>query len=113
MKDGFYDKVETELQGQNNTYYVGGLMAFELTERNSSYAMAMVRKNFGCADPLPRFPYVKVPTLPTFKCHWIRILNCHILTSQIYIFVEIVATKVRVAGQDTSKARRVERSGFS
>ncbi|KAL3519203.1 hypothetical protein ACH5RR_021792 [Cinchona calisaya] len=59
MKDGFYDRLETELQGQNNTYYVGGLMAFELTERNSSYAMALVRKHFSSSDPLPRFPYVK------------------------------------------------------
>ncbi|KAL0459272.1 UNVERIFIED_CONTAM: Long-chain-fatty-acid--AMP ligase FadD26 [Sesamum latifolium] len=59
IKNGFYDKVETELQGQRNTYYVGGLMAFELTERNSSYAMALVRRHFACDDPLPRFPYVK------------------------------------------------------
>ncbi|KAG5250029.1 AMP-dependent synthetase and ligase family protein [Salix suchowensis] len=41
MKGGFYDKLESELQGQRNTFYVGGLMAFELTERNSSYAMAL------------------------------------------------------------------------
>lgn len=60
MKAGFYDKLETELQGQQNTYYIGGLMAFELTERNSSYAMALVRKHFANADPLPRLPYVKV-----------------------------------------------------
>ncbi|KAI3449916.1 hypothetical protein Pfo_006581 [Paulownia fortunei] len=59
IKDGFYDKVETKLQGQQNTYYIGGLMAFELTERNSSYAMALVRRHFACDDPLPRFPYVK------------------------------------------------------
>lgn len=60
MKNGFYDKVETELQGQNNTYYIGGLMAFELTERNSTYAMALVRRHFASDEPLPRFPYVKV-----------------------------------------------------
>ncbi|KAK6164222.1 hypothetical protein DH2020_001086 [Rehmannia glutinosa] len=59
IKDGFYDKVENELQGQQNTYYIGGLFAFELTERNSSYAMALVRKHFALDDPLPRFPYVK------------------------------------------------------
>ncbi|KAG8389051.1 hypothetical protein BUALT_Bualt02G0189100 [Buddleja alternifolia] len=59
MKNGFYEKVETELQGQQNTYYIGGLMAFELTERNSSYAMALVHRHFACDDPLPRFPYVK------------------------------------------------------
>lgn len=60
MKHGFYDKVEKELQGANNTYYIGGLMAFELTERNSTYAMALVRTHFACDDPLPKFPYVKV-----------------------------------------------------
>ncbi|KAL0418546.1 UNVERIFIED_CONTAM: hypothetical protein Sradi_1268100 [Sesamum radiatum] len=42
MKDGFYDKLEFLLQGQQNTYYAGGLMAFELTERNSSYALELV-----------------------------------------------------------------------
>ncbi|KAG9450664.1 hypothetical protein H6P81_010629 [Aristolochia fimbriata] len=59
MKKGFYEKLETELQGSQNTYYVGGLMAFELTERNSSYAMALVCKHFADDDPLPKFPYVK------------------------------------------------------
>ncbi|EYU46303.1 hypothetical protein MIMGU_mgv1a021307mg [Erythranthe guttata] len=59
IKDGFYDKIETQLQGQNNTYYIGGLMAFELTERNSSYAMSLIRKHFASDDPLPKFPYVK------------------------------------------------------
>ncbi|KAI3705436.1 hypothetical protein L1987_75673 [Smallanthus sonchifolius] len=59
MKEGFYDKMENELQGQQNTYYVGGLVAFELTERNSSYAMNLVRKHFANDDPLPKFPYVK------------------------------------------------------
>mgnify|MGYP004723960213 CR=1 FL=1 len=60
MKEGFYDRLETELQGQMNTYYVGGLMAFELTERNSSYAMALMQKHFGSSEPLPKFAYVKV-----------------------------------------------------
>ncbi|KAH6757202.1 hypothetical protein C2S53_017070 [Perilla frutescens var. hirtella] len=59
MKQGFYDRIEKELQGEHSTYYVGGLMAFELTERNSSYAMALVGRHFACDDPLPRFPYVK------------------------------------------------------
>ncbi|XP_050371520.1 uncharacterized protein LOC126789414 [Argentina anserina] len=59
MMNGFYDKVESELQGMRNTYYVGGLMAFELTERNSSYAMALVCKHFANDNPLPKFPYVK------------------------------------------------------
>ncbi|KAF9603315.1 hypothetical protein IFM89_034664 [Coptis chinensis] len=52
---GFYEKLESELQGLNNTYYVGSLMAFELTERNSSYAMASRR----ASRSLLFFPYVK------------------------------------------------------
>ncbi|KAK9941290.1 hypothetical protein M0R45_017901 [Rubus argutus] len=59
MMNGFYDKLESELQGVRNTYYVGGLMAFELTERNSSYAMALVCKHFANDNPLPKFPYAK------------------------------------------------------
>ncbi|KAJ1377059.1 Trimeric LpxA-like superfamily [Sesbania bispinosa] len=59
MKNGFYEKLESELQGSRNTYYVGGLMAFELTERNSSYAMAMICKNFATSSDLPVFPYTK------------------------------------------------------
>lgn len=60
MKDGFYEKFESELQGLRNTYYVGGLMAFELTERNSSYAMGLVCKHFANKNPSPSFPYAKV-----------------------------------------------------
>uniref|UniRef100_A0A6V7QWC8 4-coumarate--CoA ligase n=1 Tax=Ananas comosus var. bracteatus TaxID=296719 RepID=A0A6V7QWC8_ANACO len=59
MKNGFYERLESELQGFQNTYYVGGLMAFELTERNSSYAMAMVCKHFGNDNEVPVFPYSK------------------------------------------------------
>ncbi|CAK8536019.1 unnamed protein product [Lathyrus sativus] len=59
MKNGFYEKLESELQGSRNTYYVGGLMAFELTERNSSYAMALMCKNFANSSDLPVFPYTK------------------------------------------------------
>ncbi|KAJ9555327.1 hypothetical protein OSB04_009941 [Centaurea solstitialis] len=59
MKDGFYEKLEQQLQGQNNTFYVGGLMAFELTERNSSYALSLVAKHFANDNPKPSFPYVK------------------------------------------------------
>ncbi|KAK7261575.1 hypothetical protein RIF29_27889 [Crotalaria pallida] len=59
MKDGFYEKLESELQGSRNTYYVGGLMAFELTERNSSYSMALMCKNFASSNDLPMFPYTK------------------------------------------------------
>ena len=60
MKNGFYEKLESELQGSRNTYYVGGLMAFELTERNSSYAMALMCKNFATSSDMPMFPYTKV-----------------------------------------------------
>ncbi|XP_022754296.1 uncharacterized protein LOC111302760 [Durio zibethinus] len=59
MKNGFYERFESELQGQRNTYYVGGLMAFELTERNSFYAMALICKHFANNNPSPVFPYVK------------------------------------------------------
>ncbi|KAH7674098.1 Catalase mono-functional hem-containing protein [Dioscorea alata] len=59
VKSGFYEKLECELQGFQNTYYVGGLMAFELTERNSSYAIAMVCKHFTTDNAMPIFPYVK------------------------------------------------------
>ncbi|KAI3992213.1 hypothetical protein MKX01_021621 [Papaver californicum] len=66
MKDGFYGKLESELQGMQNTYYVGGLMAFELTERNSSYAVALVCKHFANDNSLPMYPYVK-RLLPLLK----------------------------------------------
>ncbi|XP_057823986.2 uncharacterized protein LOC131036178 [Cryptomeria japonica] len=58
MKAGFYDRLE-ELQGQENTYYVGGLMAFELTELNSTHAIDLVCKHFGSDVHNPPFPYVK------------------------------------------------------
>ncbi|KAK3408603.1 hypothetical protein EUGRSUZ_J00812 [Eucalyptus grandis] len=59
MKDRFYERIESELQGHRNTYYVGGLFAFELTERNSSYAMALICKHFASANSFPTLPYVK------------------------------------------------------
>ncbi|PHU29471.1 hypothetical protein BC332_01564 [Capsicum chinense] len=34
-------------------------MAFELTERNASYAMALMRKHFASNSAMPAFPYVK------------------------------------------------------
>ncbi|XP_022986226.1 uncharacterized protein LOC111484046 [Cucurbita maxima] len=58
MEDGFYKRLELELQGSLNTYYVGGLMAFELTERNSSYAMTLVCKHFA-NNSSPMFSYAK------------------------------------------------------
>ncbi|KAI3421631.1 uncharacterized protein J3R85_011981, partial [Psidium guajava] len=66
MKDGFYERVESELQGHRNTHYVGGLFAFELTERNSSYAMAQICKHFASANSLPTFPYVKEAMAPGY-----------------------------------------------
>ncbi|XP_077254119.1 uncharacterized protein LOC143893052 [Tasmannia lanceolata] len=66
MKCGFYEKLESELQGSQNTYYVGGLMAFELTERNSSYSVGLVCKYFANDSALPTFPYVK-RLLPLFS----------------------------------------------
>ncbi|XP_076931501.1 uncharacterized protein LOC143596677 [Bidens hawaiensis] len=72
MKDGFYEKVENRLQGQNNTYYVGGLMAFELTERNASYAFSLVLKHFASDNPEPSFPYIKrLFTMKPDNCSWI------------------------------------------
>ncbi|CAD5168058.1 unnamed protein product [Musa acuminata subsp. malaccensis] len=59
MKNGFFEKLETQLQGFQNTYYLGGLMAFELTERNSSYAMALVCNYFARRGEMPLIPYVK------------------------------------------------------
>ncbi|KAL7084478.1 hypothetical protein ACP275_14G225100 [Erythranthe tilingii] len=59
MKEGYYDKLEFLLQGQRNTYFVGGLMAFELTERNASYAFDLVRKHFSNDNQEPSYPYVK------------------------------------------------------
>ncbi|KAE8731628.1 Cell differentiation, Rcd1-like protein isoform 1 [Hibiscus syriacus] len=59
MKNGFYERLESELQGKRDTYYVGGLMAFELTERNASYSMALICKHFANNNSSPVFPYVK------------------------------------------------------
>jgi len=60
MKNGFYEKVESQLQGFQNTYFVGGLLAFELTERNALYSISAVCKHFAIASELPMIPYVKV-----------------------------------------------------
>uniref|UniRef100_K3YMP9 4-coumarate--CoA ligase n=1 Tax=Setaria italica TaxID=4555 RepID=K3YMP9_SETIT len=59
MKNGFYERVESELQGFQNTYYVGGLLAFELTERNALYSISTVCKHFAIDSDLPTIPYVK------------------------------------------------------
>ncbi|EPS61871.1 hypothetical protein M569_12922, partial [Genlisea aurea] len=76
MKNGFYDKLELLLQGQNNTYFVGGLMAFELTERNSAYSMALIRKHFADNSYEPRYPYVKrLLTLKSDQEDFINVVN--------------------------------------
>ncbi|XP_051217809.1 uncharacterized protein [Lolium perenne] len=59
MKDGFYEKFESQLQGFQNTYYVGGLLAFELTERNASYSIETVCKHFAVDVEQTVTPYVK------------------------------------------------------
>ncbi|MCO5574407.1 hypothetical protein L7F22_028192 [Adiantum nelumboides] len=56
MEDGFFDKLE-EMQGVNNTFYVGALMAFELTERNAAYSVNLMAKHF--ATTSENMKYVK------------------------------------------------------
>lgn len=58
MAEGFYDKLNM-LQGENNTYFLGALLAFELTERNVSYAFNLMGQCFGSREG---WPYVKVRT---------------------------------------------------
>ncbi|NER10009.1 NAD(P)-binding Rossmann-like domain-containing protein [Muriicola jejuensis] len=45
FKEGFYDRLE-EMQGKNNTYFTGGLMAFELIEPILNYSDSLVKKYF-------------------------------------------------------------------
>lgn len=45
MATGFYDDLEN-LQGQQNTFYVGGLLNFELVEMIMNYSKHLVEKNF-------------------------------------------------------------------
>ncbi|KAL6652550.1 hypothetical protein ACP70R_011475 [Stipagrostis hirtigluma subsp. patula] len=59
MKNGFYERVESQLQGFQDTYYVGGLLAFELTERNALYSISAVCKHFAIDGEQPKTPYVK------------------------------------------------------
>lgn len=108
MKNGFYERIESELQGKRNTYYVGGLTAFELTERNSSYAMALVCKHFANNNSPPVLPYVKVIYIITclrrsiFYCE-IYVPNCLLkikdpnqnLTYNV-IFAEFISIKIRL-----------------
>lgn len=45
FKEGFYDKLEA-MQGSKNTFFVGGLMAFELIEPILNYSENLVKKHF-------------------------------------------------------------------
>ncbi len=45
MANGFYDQLEA-IQGQKNTFYVGGLMNFELVETIVNYTKHLVETNF-------------------------------------------------------------------
>lgn len=45
MSSGFYDKLEA-LQGDNNTFYTGGLMNFELVETITNYSKHLIKKYF-------------------------------------------------------------------
>jgi predicted NAD/FAD-binding protein len=45
MASGFYDHLE-DLQGQNNTFFAGGLMNFELVETIMNYSKHLIDKNF-------------------------------------------------------------------
>ncbi|MGV0108066.1 FAD-dependent oxidoreductase [Nostoc sp. DSM 114160] len=45
MQAGFYDRLEA-MQGQRKTFYVGGLLNFELVETIVEYSKSLVEKNF-------------------------------------------------------------------
>lgn len=45
MQEGFYDDFD-RIQGANNTFYVGGLMNFELVETIMNYSKHLVRQHF-------------------------------------------------------------------
>lgn len=45
IKEGFYDELE-EMQGKNKTFFVGGLMAFELIEPILNYSENLVNEHF-------------------------------------------------------------------
>jgi hypothetical protein len=51
LNNGFYYKVEA-LQGDNNTFYVGGTLSFETVEHSARYAQALVKTHF----PTPILP---------------------------------------------------------
>lgn len=45
IKEGFYDELEA-MQGKNKTFFVGGLMAFELIEPILNYSENLVKEHF-------------------------------------------------------------------
>ncbi|MCU0447085.1 MAG: FAD-dependent oxidoreductase [Microscillaceae bacterium] len=45
IKNGFYDELE-DLQGQNRTFYVGGLLNFELVETITNYSKHLIGRFF-------------------------------------------------------------------
>jgi hypothetical protein len=45
LASGFYDQLEA-MQGQRHTFYVGGLMNFELVETIVEYTKALVNEKF-------------------------------------------------------------------
>jgi hypothetical protein len=45
IRQGYYSKLKA-LQGQNNTWYVGGLMNFETVEGTAAFAKKLVDGNF-------------------------------------------------------------------
>src|SRR5690606_37319232 len=50
MRDGFYDRLEA-LQGSQSTFYVGGLLDFELVERIVRYSKKLVSEQFPSVLP--------------------------------------------------------------
>ena len=50
IRNGFYDRLEA-LQGQNRTYYAGGLLDFELVERIIRYSKKLVNEEFPSTGP--------------------------------------------------------------
>ena len=45
VQKGFYDEFET-LQGENNTYFAGSSMTFEMMESTVAYSQYLINKYF-------------------------------------------------------------------
>ncbi len=50
IKEGYYDRLEA-MQGTLDTYYVGGLMNFELVDMIMVYSMHIVETHFPPVSP--------------------------------------------------------------